>query len=38
MFDGIVLHGVFAERRCDRAALKSAALLLTRNLLTKSRA
>jgi AcrR family transcriptional regulator len=35
MFDGIVLHEVFAERRSDPAALKNAALLLTRNLLTK---
>jgi AcrR family transcriptional regulator len=38
MFDGLVLHGVFAERRSDRAALKDAALLLARNLLTKPRA
>ena len=35
MFDGIVLHGVFAERRSDRAALKNAALLLVRSLLAK---
>jgi len=38
MFDGIVLHGVLAERRSDCAALKDAALLLTRSLLTKPRA
>jgi hypothetical protein len=35
MFDGIVRHGVLAERRSDQAALKNAAMLLTRNLLTK---
>jgi hypothetical protein len=35
IFDGIVLHGVLAERRSDPAALKEAALLLTRRLLTK---